>query len=55
VDVVTGARTPWRELRLADPAGVTGISRVQIAADSRSYAYTYRRVLSDPFVIEDVR
>jgi Tol biopolymer transport system component len=55
VDAATGRRTPWRDLQPPDPAGVTAISRVQVAADGRSYVYTYRRILSDLFVIEGLR
>ena len=46
IDLRTGARTPWRTLRPADPAGLIAIGSIAIAADGQSYAYSYRRVTS---------
>jgi dipeptidyl aminopeptidase/acylaminoacyl peptidase len=46
IDLRTGARTPWRTLSPADPAGLIAIGTIAIAGDGESYAYSYRRVTS---------
>ena len=40
VEVATGRRQLWKELRPADPAGVFGITSVVVTPDGTSYAYT---------------
>ena len=52
LDVTTGERRPWRTLSPADPAGVLGVTAVQISDDERSYVYTYQRDLTDLFVVD---
>ncbi len=41
LDIVTGKRTPWKELQPADPSGVTQITSVIVTRDGQSYAYGY--------------
>jgi Tol biopolymer transport system component len=55
VDVTTGKRELWKELRPADPAGTRGINRVLITPDGKSYAYHYNRFLSELFLVEGLR
>ncbi len=55
VDVVSGARHPWKELRPADPAGVFGISSVVLTPDGRSYAYTFSSAIGSLYLAEGVR
>jgi hypothetical protein len=43
VDVATGERRPWRELRPPDPAGVVVTVPVLVTPDGTSYAYCYLR------------
>jgi hypothetical protein len=43
LDVTTGARQPWKELRPPDPAGVLSLGPVRLSADGQSYVYSYRR------------
>lgn len=50
MDVATGALTPWKQLAPRDPMGVNAITRILISSDESSYAYSYRRVLSELFV-----
>jgi Tol biopolymer transport system component/predicted Ser/Thr protein kinase len=50
-DVATGARRPWRELTPPDPAGVLAIGPILITPDGRTYAYSYRRILDDLFLM----
>jgi hypothetical protein len=56
VDVTTGERTPWHTIRPADPAGINDIApgyvmTVYITPDGQTYAYSYRRFLSDLYVV----
>lgn len=55
VDVATGRLTPWKKLRPSDPLGVNSITGVVLAEDFQSYVYSYRRVLSELFVVEGWR
>src|SRR5207249_3923938 len=48
----TGEIRPWKVLTPADPIGVNSITGVTIADDGNSYAYSYRRVLSDLYLAE---
>lgn len=52
LDLATGARTPVRSLMPPDAAGVIRISPVLLAPDLKAYAYSYRRILSDLYVVE---
>jgi hypothetical protein len=56
LDITTGERTPWHTIRPADPAGINDIvpgyvMTVYITPDGQTYAYSYRRVLSDLYVV----
>jgi hypothetical protein len=55
LDIETGKRTPWLELMPADPAGVTRIPLIAMSADGRSYAYNFRRELSDLYLIRGLK
>ena len=55
IELATGRREPWKTLRPADGAGVVTVTPVLISADGRRYAYGYRRVLSDLYVVDGVR
>jgi Tol biopolymer transport system component len=50
VDVKTGSRTPWKEIRPPDPSGVEQVGPIQIAPDETSYVYSYRRGLDDLYL-----
>jgi DNA-binding winged helix-turn-helix (wHTH) protein len=50
--VSTGEIKLWRRIRPADTIGVNSITGVVIADDEQSYAYSYRRVLSDLFIAD---
>ena len=54
-DLASGRAEPFRELMPADPAGVNGIFAALLTADARGYAYGYRRVLSDLYLVEGLR
>jgi eukaryotic-like serine/threonine-protein kinase len=53
LDPETGRRTLWKEIKPADPA--TGVRRLVIAADGRSYAYGARRGHAVLYVVEGLK
>jgi eukaryotic-like serine/threonine-protein kinase len=55
VNMHSGHRELWRELMPPDPAGVTGVRRVLITPDGRTYAYGFPRTLSELYLIEGLR
>jgi Tol biopolymer transport system component len=55
VDPETGASEAWRDLRVADTAGVHGLPSVRITSDGKAYAYSYYRALSELFAVEGLR
>ncbi len=50
-DVGGNERKPWHTIRPADPAGILDIMPVHITPDGQTYAYGYRRFLSDLYVV----
>ena len=54
VDVSTGSRSLWKELKTPDPVGVTMFS-VVMTPDGGSYGYSYQRDVSDLYTISGVR
>ena len=50
VDVTTGERREWAIIRPGDPAGILDVMPVHITPDGQTYAYGYRRFLSDLFI-----
>jgi hypothetical protein len=52
VDVRTGRAQPWKTLAPADPVGIEGLGSAVVAADGRSYCYTYDRQLRDLYIVE---
>ena len=55
LDTATGQRALWKELMPADSAGVLSVTRILISPDEKTYVYNYARLLSDLYLIEDVR
>ncbi len=55
VDLESGQRTLWKEITPPDPSGIAGSINVLITPDGQSYAYTYRRVLSDLYLVPGLR
>jgi serine/threonine protein kinase len=55
IDVTTGERVKWVSLRPPDPAGILDIMPVHITPDGQTYAYGYRRFLSDLYVVTGLR
>jgi DNA-binding winged helix-turn-helix (wHTH) protein len=55
LDLATGRRTPWGELAPHDRAGVRRVNSVSLAADGRSYAYSYTRQVADLYSVTGLR
>jgi hypothetical protein len=55
VELATGKRQLWKELTPADPVGDYFIRPPHIAADGKSYAYNYGRILSDLYVADGLK
>jgi hypothetical protein len=54
-DLATGKVEPWRKLAPIDPAGVISIGQVRLARDGAVFVYESFRLLSDLYVIENLR
>ena len=54
-DTETGDKKPWRELVPSDRAGVFIANIFDVTPDTRWYAYTYVRDLSDLYLVEGLR
>ena len=55
LDIHTGNRELWKELTPPDPAGISNVAPPAIAADGKTYAYAYNRILSDLFLAEGLK
>jgi Tol biopolymer transport system component len=55
VDTVTGRKEVWKELALPDLTGVLWVNPVLITPDGSSYAYSFRRELSDLYLVEGLK
>ena len=55
LDVATGRADVWKQLTPLDSAGVTTISSLRMSSDGEAYAYSYRRILSDLYVVEGLK
>ena len=55
LEISTGHRTLWKQLMPPDPAGVEYVGPVLPAPDGKAYAYGYRRLLSDLYLVEGLK
>ena len=55
VEIATGRRQLWKELRPADPAGVFDIRSVVVTPDGKSYAYTFASSIGSLYLAEGIR
>ena len=55
VDVKTGRRTLWKEIRPPDPSGVESVGPAQITPDEKAYVYSYRRAIDDLYLATGLR
>ena len=52
LNLTTGQREIWKELEPADSAGVFTVNMIFMTRDGDSYAYSYRRMLSDLYLAD---
>jgi dipeptidyl aminopeptidase/acylaminoacyl peptidase len=55
VQLATGRRQVWRDLKPSDPAGISQILPARITPDGKYYAYSYGRLLSELLLVEGLR
>jgi Tol biopolymer transport system component/predicted Ser/Thr protein kinase len=55
IDLATGQRRRVRDLAPSDPAGVSEIVQIMFTPDTRVWAYSYRRILSDLYLVTGLR
>jgi hypothetical protein len=55
LDIASGSRTLWKQLMPPDPAGVEYVGPILPAPDGVAYAYGYRRLLSDLYLVEGLK
>ncbi len=55
LEISSGKRELWKELTPPDPAGISNVAPPAIAADGKTYAYSYNRILSDLFLVEGLK
>jgi hypothetical protein len=53
--IPTGKQTVARELAPTDAAGLIGITPVVLSPDAKAYAYSYRRTLSELYVVDGLK
>lgn len=51
IDLTTGDRQAWLPIHPDDPAGILDIMPVHITPDGKNYAFGYRRLLSDLYIV----
>jgi Tol biopolymer transport system component len=55
LDAATGRREPWKTIAPADRSGLVSIDNVVMTPDTRSYAYSYARILTSLQVADGLR
>jgi hypothetical protein len=55
VNLESGERRRIRDLMPQDPAGVSDIIQIIFTPDLRAWAYSYRRILSDLYLVKGLR
>ena len=55
LDIANGSRTLWKQLMPPDPAGVEYVGPILPSPDGTAYAYGYRRLLSDLYLVEGLK
>ena len=52
IELSSGTRSLWQLLRPADPAGIMDIHPINMTRDGSRYAYSYRRFMSDLYIVK---
>jgi eukaryotic-like serine/threonine-protein kinase len=55
LEIASGNRTLWKQLMPPDPAGVEYVGPILPSPDGTAYAYGYRRLLSDLYLVEGLK
>ena len=55
LNVVTGERQFFKELRLSDPTGLCDMAHVLMSADGRAYVFSYTRLLSELYLVKGLQ
>jgi Tol biopolymer transport system component len=55
VDLVSGARIPWKEAMPVDPAGLINVGPILVTPDGKTTVYSYTRLLSDLYLVQQPR
>ncbi len=55
LDPATGRQELWKELKPADPAGISRILPPRLTPDGRAYAYSYGRGLDDLYLVDGLQ
>ncbi len=55
LDISSGNRTLWKQLMPPDPAGVEYVGPILPSPGGTAYAYGYRRLLSDLYLVEGLK
>ena len=55
VDIRSGRRELWKQIVPPDAAGVQSIPVIRFSADGKSYAYSIFRILSDLYVVDQLK
>jgi hypothetical protein len=52
IHLASGRLEPWKQLTPADQMGVTSVTGVAFALGGASYVYSYRRILSELYLVD---
>jgi hypothetical protein len=55
VDIATGKRSPWKEIRPSQPIDFRNDLHLHITPDGRAYAYNFSMEMSDLYVARGLR
>jgi WD40 repeat protein len=55
LEIATGRRRLWKRLRPPDPSGVYSITDFRVTSDGRAYFYSYRRTLSQLYMVSGLK
>jgi Tol biopolymer transport system component len=55
IDAATGQRELWKTIAPADRSGLVQIDTLVMTPDTRNYAYSYERILTDLEIVEGLR
>jgi len=55
LDLATGRKEFWKEFMPSDPAGVNNLAPILRTPDGKSYVYSYRRELSELYLVDGLK